>query len=98
MRGKLPFADRGPVGVCLPGRKHVHFCYGDSEIELNDYGWYEKNSEKKTHPVGGKRATLGGYSTCMGTCGSGVRTGMTRTTIRCRPGATQSGLPWAPIA
>jgi formylglycine-generating enzyme required for sulfatase activity len=31
------------------------YCFGDSEAEHDDYGWYLKNSEKKTHPVGRKK-------------------------------------------
>ena len=30
------------------------WCFGDSELELDDYAWYANNSEKKTHPVGQK--------------------------------------------
>ena len=29
---------------------------GDTESELSQYGWYSANSERKTHPVGQKRA------------------------------------------
>jgi serine/threonine-protein kinase len=36
------------------------FCFGDSELGLDDYGWYEKNSEKKTHPVGQKKPNAWG--------------------------------------
>jgi formylglycine-generating enzyme required for sulfatase activity len=28
------------------------FCFGDNANELEEYAWYEKNSEGKTHPVG----------------------------------------------
>ena len=31
------------------------WCFGDSELGLDDYGWYQKNSEGKTHPVGQKK-------------------------------------------
>jgi len=30
------------------------FCFGDNESELENYGWYDKNSGSKTHPVGQK--------------------------------------------
>lgn len=40
--------------ACRAGSTGVWF-FGDSEFELDDYGWYEKNSEKKTHPVGEKK-------------------------------------------
>jgi len=36
------------------------WCFGDSEQGLEDYGWYEKNAEKKTHPVGQKKASAWG--------------------------------------
>jgi formylglycine-generating enzyme required for sulfatase activity len=31
------------------------YCFGDSDRELGDYGWYDSNSDKKTHPVGQKK-------------------------------------------
>jgi len=31
------------------------YSFGDSESELGDYGWYDKNSGKTTHPVGSKK-------------------------------------------
>jgi formylglycine-generating enzyme required for sulfatase activity len=31
------------------------YCFGDSELELGDYAWYDSNSGKKTHPVGRKK-------------------------------------------
>ena len=31
------------------------YCYGDGEAELGDYAWFDKNSEKSTHPVGSKK-------------------------------------------
>ena len=30
------------------------YCFGDSEEELEEYAWYQKNSESTTHPVGRK--------------------------------------------
>jgi formylglycine-generating enzyme required for sulfatase activity len=31
------------------------YSFGDSESELGDYAWYDENSRKTTHPVGGKK-------------------------------------------
>jgi formylglycine-generating enzyme required for sulfatase activity len=28
------------------------YCFGNDESELKEYAWYEKNSDRKTHPVG----------------------------------------------
>jgi serine/threonine-protein kinase len=36
------------------------WCFGDSEAQLADYGWFDKNSEKKTHPVGQKKPNAWG--------------------------------------
>jgi formylglycine-generating enzyme required for sulfatase activity len=36
------------------------WCFGDSESELGDYAWYERNSSSTTHPVGGKKPNAWG--------------------------------------
>lgn len=36
------------------------YCFGDDEGELGSYAWYDKNSEKKTHPVGKKSSNAWG--------------------------------------
>jgi len=38
------------------------WCFGDNEVDLDSYGWYERNSQKRTHPVGEK------YSNAWGLC------------------------------
>ncbi len=38
----------------------TRFCFGDEEAELEDYAWYEENSEGKTHPVGQKQPNAWG--------------------------------------
>jgi formylglycine-generating enzyme required for sulfatase activity len=30
----------------------TRYCFGDEAAQLQDYAWYEVNSERKTHPVG----------------------------------------------
>jgi formylglycine-generating enzyme required for sulfatase activity len=32
------------------------YCFGDHETMLGEYAWYEKNSDRQTHPVGLKKA------------------------------------------
>jgi len=31
------------------------YCFGDSDSQLGDYAWYDKNSSGRTHPVGEKK-------------------------------------------
>jgi formylglycine-generating enzyme required for sulfatase activity len=45
--------------ACRAGSTSLWF-FGDSELGLNEYGWYKDNSEQKTHPVGGKKPNAWG--------------------------------------
>ncbi|MDA7492884.1 formylglycine-generating enzyme family protein [bacterium] len=36
------------------------FSFGDDESELGDYAWYDDNSDRNTHPVGGKKPNAWG--------------------------------------
>jgi formylglycine-generating enzyme required for sulfatase activity len=38
----------------------TRYCSGDDESSLGEYAWYEKNSDKTTHPVGEKRPNAWG--------------------------------------
>jgi formylglycine-generating enzyme required for sulfatase activity len=38
----------------------TEYSFGDSKSELGDYAWYDKNSGKTTHPVGGKKPNAWG--------------------------------------
>lgn len=41
--------------VCRGGVM-ARYCFGDNEADLVERGWYFRNSESKTHPVGEKKA------------------------------------------
>ena len=41
----------------------TRYCFGDDESELGEYAWYEANSGRKTHPVGGKKPNAGASTT-----------------------------------
>jgi formylglycine-generating enzyme required for sulfatase activity/ribosomal protein S18 acetylase RimI-like enzyme len=36
------------------------FCFGNDEIQLGEYAWFDKNSEERTHVVGSKRPNAWG--------------------------------------
>jgi len=38
----------------------TRYCFGDNESDLDLYGWYERNSDGETHPVGQKRPNAWG--------------------------------------
>ncbi|MCY2986332.1 MAG: SUMF1/EgtB/PvdO family nonheme iron enzyme, partial [Planctomycetota bacterium] len=42
------------------------YSFGDSEAELEKYDWYDKNSGKRTHPVGEKQANAWGLYDMQG--------------------------------
>uniref|UniRef100_UPI004055B4C1 SUMF1/EgtB/PvdO family nonheme iron enzyme n=1 Tax=Candidatus Electronema sp. TaxID=2698783 RepID=UPI004055B4C1 len=45
--------------ACRAGSESA-YCFGDDEVRLSEYAWHEKNSSKKTHPVGEKKANAWG--------------------------------------
>ena len=57
---KVPVAYRGAVGICLPGGEQGRYCFGDEEARLDEYAWYDANSECKPHPVGQKKPNAWG--------------------------------------
>ena len=69
LHGRLPseheweYACRGQLGTDEPPTK---WCFGDDESQLAEYAWYETNSERKTHAVGGLRANGIGLSDMHG--------------------------------
>jgi formylglycine-generating enzyme required for sulfatase activity len=45
--------------ACRSGSKE-RWCFGNDESKLEEYAWHNKNSENKTHPVGGKKPNAWG--------------------------------------
>jgi len=40
---------------CRAGaEEYTEYCFGDDEDQLEEYAWYDKNSDRKTHPIGQK--------------------------------------------
>lgn len=39
----------------------ARFSFGDTNIALNNYGWYDRNASGKTHPTAQKRANAWGF-------------------------------------
>ena len=42
------------------------FCHGDDDAGLQEYAWYESNSERTTHPVGEKQPNAWGLQDMHG--------------------------------
>ena len=62
---------------------------------LGEYAWFNANAGGQTHPVGQKRQTSLACTTCLATCGNGVRTGMIGTIMRSRLRTIRWDLPEA---
>jgi formylglycine-generating enzyme required for sulfatase activity len=45
---------------------NTKYFFGDDDNELENYAWYEKNSEGKPHPVGGKKPNAWGLYDMLG--------------------------------
>jgi formylglycine-generating enzyme required for sulfatase activity len=45
---------------CRAGKSGTRYCSGDDEEQLQQYAWYGKNSDGRTHPVGRKQPNAWG--------------------------------------
>ena len=58
--------------ACRASSETAYF-FGDDEKDLEDYAWYSKNSERRTHPIGEKRANPWGLHDISGNVWEWVR-------------------------
>jgi hypothetical protein len=63
---RLPAADGSGVGVCLPGRFHRPFPFGNDLSQLGRFAWTRSNSEGKIRPVGQKEPNAWGLYDMLG--------------------------------
>ena len=81
--------------ACRAGEKGK-WCFGDDEGKLGDYAWYGNNSERKTHPVGQKKANAWGLYDMHGNmlewCEDGY--GPYKKDAGIDPTGTGKGKPW----
>jgi formylglycine-generating enzyme required for sulfatase activity len=56
------YAARAPT----PSGTYARFSFGDDENQLSQFGWYIRNSDSKTHPVGEKNPNAFGIHDMLG--------------------------------